>query len=372
MGHKISALVTELPIDFHAAKLLDLPVMIEGRHVIIALNYNHSDFWAKRHGLESCSLSKIIHDNPVTFDFARRLGISRFALIQTDYFGGIGEQYATVYDQGQRVLEATEGSVNSALKAIGVTEANGLDAFDTIGLQQYRDFSDLFIDYYDDGEAGPNIASRIFSVQEACQFILTWEGIEIPLRGTPLPSVAHAVEPIVNLNNFLGHLWVSDNHCLRAALNSEDQKLSLFAFQDTILSPHEYDGDCCDGGIVTFAVENQGVWVLGYNPHDPIKLWVKRDWWDYSQVSQRNDWPKIREQWRRTETTVEEAIIFLLLSNYSMMRSTDESWDFDLDSRPKDATKLLWRSAEHPSIAFWTNDEQTTLHYEGSFLTIRR
>ena len=148
MAHHISALVARLPIEVDEAKRLELPVFVEREFAIVALNPNHADHWTGQLGLPFESFSGMIHDSPTTQEFARRLGMSRFALIETEYFGGVGEQFATVYDGSERVFEVTEGGINAALKVIGVAAAPGMDEFDTVGLGKYRSFWDHFEKYY--------------------------------------------------------------------------------------------------------------------------------------------------------------------------------------------------------------------------------
>ncbi|MFO0681190.1 MAG: hypothetical protein U0234_04020 [Sandaracinus sp.] len=58
------------------------------------------------------------------------------AYIETEYFGGVGTQAATAFVRGERVLE--HGTVNDALRAIGVRAAPGLDEWDTVGLAAHR------------------------------------------------------------------------------------------------------------------------------------------------------------------------------------------------------------------------------------------
>ena len=58
------------------------------------------------------------------------------AYVETEYFGGVGEQIATVFDRGARILEC--GSANEALRAIGVRAAHGRDEWDTLGLSSHR------------------------------------------------------------------------------------------------------------------------------------------------------------------------------------------------------------------------------------------
>jgi len=149
MGHHISAIICPLPIDEEKAHALDLPFFIEGAFAVIALDASHSDYWTEKLGLEFQSRSDMIHDNLTTLAFAEALKIEKFALIQTDYFGGVGEQWATVYENGMRTFKTTEGGINSALSKIGVVKAASKDEFDTVGLGKYRDFDDYFEKYWD-------------------------------------------------------------------------------------------------------------------------------------------------------------------------------------------------------------------------------
>ncbi|WP_309720401.1 hypothetical protein [Armatimonas sp.] len=62
----------------------------------------------------------------------------RFAIIATDYFGGIGSQAAYVFQGEQRITPEGESSINAALARLGVVSKSRLDAFDTIGLDKIR------------------------------------------------------------------------------------------------------------------------------------------------------------------------------------------------------------------------------------------
>ena len=73
-----------------------------------------------------------------------------FAVIETDYFGGNGDQAAAVYRGEQEVMAPAAGAVgpiNEALRHLGIRASAGMDEFDTLGLGQFRDFDD-FVDTY--------------------------------------------------------------------------------------------------------------------------------------------------------------------------------------------------------------------------------
>ncbi|RTQ49185.1 hypothetical protein EJV47_13645 [Hymenobacter gummosus] len=149
MGHHISALVTASPADQAQAARYELPCFLENGFTIIGLNAWHSDYWAEQLGIPHRNYSDIILDNDVTRFFARALGLGRYALISTDYFGGTGEQYAAVYEGDQTIMPATRGGINAALRLLGVQRQGWLDEFDTIGLGKHRSFDGYFERYYD-------------------------------------------------------------------------------------------------------------------------------------------------------------------------------------------------------------------------------
>ena len=55
--------------------------------------------------------------------------------VETEYFGGVGEQYAVVAENGA-IVSFWEGDhpINEALRKLGVEAGEGLDEFDTVGL----------------------------------------------------------------------------------------------------------------------------------------------------------------------------------------------------------------------------------------------
>ena len=67
------------------------------------------------------------------------------AKIETDYFGGCGDQTAKVWENGVKIYEERDsfGPINDALEYLGVKRENGNDEFDTLGLGAYRDYQDL-------------------------------------------------------------------------------------------------------------------------------------------------------------------------------------------------------------------------------------
>jgi len=63
-----------------------------------------------------------------------------FAWIETDYFGGAGEQSAILWKDGQkrRYRKRFGGSIDDAMKELGVVCEGDKDEFDTLGLGNHR------------------------------------------------------------------------------------------------------------------------------------------------------------------------------------------------------------------------------------------
>ncbi len=71
-----------------------------------------------------------------------------FALIVTEYFGGIGSQWALVY-RGSNLVNPSITQISLALRYLGVLAKNELDEFDTVGLSQYRSQPEYLNKYVD-------------------------------------------------------------------------------------------------------------------------------------------------------------------------------------------------------------------------------
>lgn len=70
------------------------------------------------------------------------------AIIATDYFGGMGEQFANLY-KNDALVDANIKHINHALRSMGVTAKHDLDEFDTVGLSDYRSEPDYLWKYCD-------------------------------------------------------------------------------------------------------------------------------------------------------------------------------------------------------------------------------
>nr|WP_321361688.1 hypothetical protein [uncultured Hyphomonas sp.] len=159
MGHNISAIISCDNVDETAAAALGVPVFHENSVSIVGLDPHHSDYWAEKLRLPHRNFSSVILDNEVTHEIASRIGISKFAIVETHYFGGIGHQTAVVYsnrvqthlfEDHEASPKRSKSNISKALAAIGVSKNDALDEFEAINLRKYRTFEDDFSDFYED------------------------------------------------------------------------------------------------------------------------------------------------------------------------------------------------------------------------------
>ena len=71
-----------------------------------------------------------------------------YAIIATDYHGGLGIQSANVYIKDQ-IADYGIKSINDALKYLGIKRGKQVDEFDTVGLSNHRTTPDYLDKYFD-------------------------------------------------------------------------------------------------------------------------------------------------------------------------------------------------------------------------------
>lgn len=153
MGHRISAVVLSGDIDADLASQFDAKIVpLRKGFTAIALCGEYIDAWSDRLDIHDDVAAKPLFDSRVVRHIATTLSGDRpFALVETDYFGGNGTQWAAAYCGDTELVplkQADAGPINSALKTIGV-RSFVTDCFTAIGLGEHRDWDDLFEDYFD-------------------------------------------------------------------------------------------------------------------------------------------------------------------------------------------------------------------------------
>lgn len=158
MGHTISALVLKGDYDQTLAQTFDLRGINLGfdLHMFLVDLY-YVAYWQAKLGTEGYletnqqRHSVMFPNEMVVPSLLQKIAHTRFvtfAIIATDYFGGAGDQYAQVY-QGDRLANHAVDSINTALEWLGVVPDKGKDAFDTVGLSNYRSTPD-YLEKYED------------------------------------------------------------------------------------------------------------------------------------------------------------------------------------------------------------------------------
>ena len=159
MGHCISALILRGNYNADAVRYYDLQgIKLNYDLTMFFIDHYYTACWAEVTGilgkLPGKSLNLTFPDDLVVAYLIDKISAQTkplYAVIQTDYFGGIGEQWARVY-QGDRFIDENIISINSALACLGVEPNNGLDEFDTIGLSKYRSMPEYLEKYHDVAE----------------------------------------------------------------------------------------------------------------------------------------------------------------------------------------------------------------------------
>lgn len=78
---------------------------------------------------------------PIALIAERLSHLGAVAYVETDYFGGVGNQAAMVWRAGEVIMPATKdeaGPINAALRLLGVKARPPHDEFDSVGLGAHR------------------------------------------------------------------------------------------------------------------------------------------------------------------------------------------------------------------------------------------
>ncbi len=145
MGHHITAFIIQGNIDPEVEMQYDLqPVTLSQGLTLFHIDHYYTAYWQHMlnvEGMLECSqVGGIFPSELVIYEMAAQLTQTRdpdFAIIQTDYFGGIGRQYASVY-HGRDNADKRISTINQALRYLGVMAIAPADEFDTVGLGDIR------------------------------------------------------------------------------------------------------------------------------------------------------------------------------------------------------------------------------------------
>lgn len=151
VGHNLNSFLLKGPFDEARARSFDM------RHTALLFDLTmffvidrYIDGWADRLGIHGAFAEPLYNFRVVHHMMNTIAECPLFAAIATDYFGGVGSQSAAVYRGTEVVLE--RGSVNEALRLLGVPRQGHRDEFDTLGLGAFRNTHDHFGGGYEDDD----------------------------------------------------------------------------------------------------------------------------------------------------------------------------------------------------------------------------
>ncbi|MFD6229375.1 hypothetical protein ACFWFZ_21255 [Streptomyces sp. NPDC060232] len=158
MSHTICALVVAGQVDTQWAGSLGLRATLTYEDIsVFPIDHYFSAYWAATRGNDAqldvpdgiLAESVTFPSEAVLHDLVREVTGGhrpRFAIVQTEYFGGAGRQWAVAFD-GEERLSPDGASINQALAALGVMATATADEFDVIGLGRFRSNPDHLAAY---------------------------------------------------------------------------------------------------------------------------------------------------------------------------------------------------------------------------------
>lgn len=154
MGHAISAALLKGEVDLVRAASFELCVIpLDFQITLFPLDPVFVDHWMNILDVQGFVNRRPLVNANVVHAMVRDISLEPdplYAILETSYSGGHGEQCAAVYRGGAELSSpqvAASGPINAALRDLGVVAQGGSDEFDTIGLGTYRDFDELFERY---------------------------------------------------------------------------------------------------------------------------------------------------------------------------------------------------------------------------------
>jgi hypothetical protein len=147
MGHHISAVLLQGPFDSERARSLGLtPIPLVQGITLFPLKAGRCDDLSELLGVAGSVSDRPLLNCRVVHHLMRLIVPEPlFAVIETDYFGRMGDQAAAVYHGDTEVMAPAVGAtgpINRALRHLGVRAPSGVDEFDAVGLGQFREFDD--------------------------------------------------------------------------------------------------------------------------------------------------------------------------------------------------------------------------------------
>lgn len=157
MPHNISAILLKGTFNTQKAKEFDLlPIDLGFGISMFHINHYYSAYWQAKLNttgyLDTNTTQYLLYPSErvlsILMEKITATDKPLFAIIATDYFGGIGTQAANVYLK-DTIVDTNITTINEALAYFGVTRTKKKDEFDTVGLSKHRatpDYLDKYVD----------------------------------------------------------------------------------------------------------------------------------------------------------------------------------------------------------------------------------
>ncbi|MDJ1473824.1 hypothetical protein [Xanthocytophaga flava] len=155
MGHHITAILLKGDYDISLAESFDLlGVRLDNTITMFFIDNYFSAYWQVKLGITGFldrNDADYLPSENVLAHLMEQISKQKdpiFALIETDYFGGMGKQYANVY-RNKVLVDKNIKTINQALAYLGVKRRSKVDEFDTVGLGNYRSNPEYLEKYTD-------------------------------------------------------------------------------------------------------------------------------------------------------------------------------------------------------------------------------
>jgi hypothetical protein len=162
LGHHIDAIIgRKAETNIEVIKKYQLAAAFEKDYTIIILFDDSLYHWSDILGCDIESESENLNwASPIVFKIAEEIGFEKYAIIQTNYFGGMGDQLASLYENATCLVKETD--INNVLKELGVVTTGKNDEFDELNLGEYRTAELYYWDENNQANKMPNmIAGRV-------------------------------------------------------------------------------------------------------------------------------------------------------------------------------------------------------------------
>jgi hypothetical protein len=145
VGHNITAIVIADAFKAEVAKTFDLvAVPLTSPLTLFHLDHYYTAYWQAVRGCTKqldvpSEFPGVFPREGIVAQLVFDLSVEspRFAIIQTEYFGGAGGQWACAFT-GEHRKTGASATINDALRMLGVVRQGNQDEFDCVGLGAHR------------------------------------------------------------------------------------------------------------------------------------------------------------------------------------------------------------------------------------------